>query len=61
MGSVMAWILLFADLESGIDGYSGKPIHSCLSGQPAVVYILLNNYFPMLAQLHSGRLRHRRH
>nr|MBA4405006.1 hypothetical protein [Nanoarchaeum sp.] len=49
-GFNMAVELLFYDLQTGIDGFTGKPMSSHLAGQPFILYAILRSQIPYIAR-----------
>lgn len=50
MGFAMAATLAIADIESGVDGYTGQPIKGRLANLPEVIYPMLHTFVPKIAR-----------
>ena len=50
MGFNMAVQLVIYDLEKGVDGFTGKPVPSSLSGMPSMIYVLMEMNTPVIAK-----------
>jgi|SRR3989344_1483850 len=50
MGFVVGCHLAIHDLETGVDGFTGKPIRNGLVGYPPMIYALLGMEIPAIAK-----------
>lgn len=50
MGFNLAIQLTLYDLEKGVNGFTGKPVPSSLSGMPNTVYIIMEMNIPRIAR-----------
>ncbi len=50
MGFVNAFNLMVYDLETGVNGFTGKPVPRGLTGYPSQVYAIISMYAPILAE-----------
>ena len=49
MGFVMGCELALYDLQTGVNGFTGKPLQSRLVGYPPMIYVLLRMEIPRIA------------
>ncbi len=49
-GFVVCAELLIYDLQTGVDGFTGQPMHSSLVGQPIMIYALLRATVGQIAE-----------
>ena len=49
VGFVMGCELALSDIQNGVNGFTGKPIQSSLVGYPPIIYELVRNKIPDIA------------